>query len=1277
MGSKSPWIKLGILILLIITFIVFKKFNKKSEGFAITSTISIYKTAPSVSIFLSGCADSTGNMFIGTQTCVYKIDTNNNMTLFAGSVTTSGTIDGTATNARFNTISGMATDSSNNLYIAEYNNYRVRKISSTGDVTTLTATGFQISSTAKPAVVFSSPVGVAVDSSQNLYVCEFYNIKKITSSGAVSTYMSMPSTGTVAFGGRRIAIDRLDNLYYTKTVVLNNITTNYTLYKHSITTNSIVYSIGSGIGCTDGTNPSFQSILGLNCDSFDNLYLCDFYCKKIRMVDTNRNVTTIAGNGTGGNTVGSPATTIASIEFPVGIIVRNNKIYIIEGAHIKELEILTTCGVGQYVSGSSCASCPAGTSQNSATFTGTSCSPCAAGTYSGAGATTCTACPMPAGATAVTSPASSTSSGACKASSCSAGYYLNNGVCTSCAAGSSSTAGSTTCTTCGVGTYSAGTAGSCTSCGAGKYTTGTGSTSASACLSVPVGGTLNSSGTGFTCAAGYSQGATSCTLCGAGTYSAAGATSCSACGSGTYSAAGASNCSPLPTGATASSSGTGFTCGAGYSQGTTACTICGVGTYSAAGATTCTSCGAGKYTTTTGSSNVSACLSVPVGGTLNPAGNGYVCNSGYYNNGTTCAALPSNATVNSSGTGFTCVAGYSQSATACAQCGVGTYSAAGATSCSACGSGTYSAAGAASCTPLPPNAIATNTGLGFTCAPGFYNNGTGCTALPSNATASSSGTGFTCAAGYSQGTSICTVCGVGTYSGAGATTCTACGAGKYTTSNGSTSASNCLSPPTYGTVNSAGNGFVCNSGYYNNGTTCSNLPSNATANSSGTGFTCAAGYSQGATACTQCGVGTYSAAGATTCSACGSGTYSVAGASNCSPLPTGASASSSGSGFTCGSGYSQGTSSCTQCGVGTYSGAGATSCTNCALTTGASVMTSTAGSSSQSNCTATSCQPGYGFAAGNCTQCGAGFFGSGGTTTCIACSGGLTSPVGSSSPSQCICPTGQLSVTLNEVTKCVVNCENTGLPPRTQGSKNGTLFAIKTCRPGGTNEYNYTLGSNVITTNPCTGQAFYDFDKQACVNALGTEVTATSSNVCDDYTVYSQETNACVPVRIIVKPGDPQLKNTTGQPGTNDYRSCKTVDQGDCTLIFDDGTGNYTTTNPCTASGKLYNFATKRCSTAVNPCCRFTSPAAAAAGGCVNDTQTIFTKNPVKCPPGSKVLCCNQASSTNRSCQTQGYWTNVMQFTANHNTTCASGFMNFGDGIDSIAQKRARRLLKI
>ena len=318
--------------------------------------------------------------------------------------------------------------------------------------------------------------------------------------------------------------------------------------------------------------------------------------------------------------------------------------------------------------------------------------------------------------------------------------------------------------------------------------------------------------------------------------------------------------------------------------------------------------------------------------------------------------------------------------------------------------------------------------------------------------------------------------------------------------------------------------------------------------------------------------------------------------------------------------------------------------------------------------------PGYGFSAGNCTQCGSGFFGTGGTTQCVACSVGTISEVGSSNSSQCVCPPGEVFVTFGGITKCLNNCANNSLPPRTQGSIDGILSAIKTCVPDGTNTYNYKNGSNITTTNPCTGATFYDFDRQVCVNALGTVVDASSSYTCDNNSVYSEETNACVPVRVIVKPGDAKLRGTKGQPGPNDYKECKTVDQGDCTLLFNNGSGTYTPTNPCLASGKVYNFATNSCESSSDSCCRFTNAAAAAAGGCVRSTRQVLTKNPVKCPTGSRVLCCNQASSTNRSCRDQGFWSNTYQFTPEHNRACASGFANYGSGIDSIAQKRVKRI---
>jgi hypothetical protein len=331
--------------------------------------------------------------------------------------------------------------------------------------------------------------------------------------------------------------------------------------------------------------------------------------------------------------------------------------------------------------------------------------------------------------------------------------------------------------------------------------------------------------------------------------------------------------------------------------------------------------------------------------------------------------------------------------------------------------------------------------------------------------------------------------------------------------------------------------------------------------------------------------------------------------------------------------------------------------------TGASAMTSPQASIDQSNCTASSCQPGYGFSSGNCTQCGAGFFGSGGTTTCIACSQtGYTSPVGSSNASACYCP-------------------NTNLPPRSQGSASNTLAALNTCVPNGTNIYNYTIGTTVTTTNPCTGQSFYDFDRKVCVDSYGNTVTGSSTNICTSNQVYNQQTNACQNVSVIVKPGNPQLTGTTGTPGPGDYNNCQTIDQGDCTLLFKNSSGAFTTTNPCLASGRSYNFATKACSVPANPCCAFTTPAAAIAGGCSASTRsTGWVRNLTKCPAGNTFTCCTIGKATDITCRNQGFWINGLEFTPQHTASCTtSAFTNYGDNnkIDTIAEKRAKRLIRI
>ena len=97
-----------------------------------------------------------------------------------------GSADGAGTAAQFRYPYGVAVDSDGNVYVADTDNHRIRKITPEGVVSTFAGTGIEgHQEGAGTAAQFNGPIGVAVDSSGNLYVADGGNgcIRKITSAG--------------------------------------------------------------------------------------------------------------------------------------------------------------------------------------------------------------------------------------------------------------------------------------------------------------------------------------------------------------------------------------------------------------------------------------------------------------------------------------------------------------------------------------------------------------------------------------------------------------------------------------------------------------------------------------------------------------------------------------------------------------------------------------------------------------------------------------------------------------------------------------------------------------------------------------------------------------------------------------------------------------------------------------------------------------------------------------------------------------------------------------
>ena len=142
----------------------------------------------------------------------------------AGTAGQAGSTDATTgAAARFNGPSGVALDSAGNVYVADFGNHTIRKITSAGAVTTLAGTAGQPGSMGAEAR-FASPIGVAVDIGGIVYVVDRANhtIRRISSSGLVTTLAGMAgqpgSTDAKGAAARfdnptGVALDSAGNVY--------------------------------------------------------------------------------------------------------------------------------------------------------------------------------------------------------------------------------------------------------------------------------------------------------------------------------------------------------------------------------------------------------------------------------------------------------------------------------------------------------------------------------------------------------------------------------------------------------------------------------------------------------------------------------------------------------------------------------------------------------------------------------------------------------------------------------------------------------------------------------------------------------------------------------------------------------------------------------------------------------------------------------------------------------------------------------------------------------
>src|SRR5439155_20001800 len=186
-----------------------------------------------------------------------------------------GVIDGMGASARFNNPTGIAVDSKGNIFVADQDSYTIRKITPTGVVTTFAGmahSGGDADGTGASARFFV-PTGVAVDSTDNIYVCDTGNnaIRKITPTGVVTTFVGLAAGNPQQWYPTGIAVDRQGNIF-----VADNF--NMTIVKVKLDKNvATVAGLAGKGGGNDGigSNARFYSPEGLAVDPSGALYIAD------------------------------------------------------------------------------------------------------------------------------------------------------------------------------------------------------------------------------------------------------------------------------------------------------------------------------------------------------------------------------------------------------------------------------------------------------------------------------------------------------------------------------------------------------------------------------------------------------------------------------------------------------------------------------------------------------------------------------------------------------------------------------------------------------------------------------------------------------------------------------------------------------------------------------------------------------------------------------------------------------------------------------------------
>lgn len=278
--------------------------------------------------------DPAGNMYFSDvyNNRVRKVTPAGIITTVAGNGSTAYTADGVAATATgiYNP-AGLALDAAGNLYIADQYNYCIRKVNTAGIITTVAGNGsttYNGDGIAATSAGLSNPAGVAIDAAGDLYIADVLHsrIRKVNSSGIIST---IAGTGVQGYSGDNgLATSAMLNRAYAITFdATGNLfiadDNNHCVRK--VNASGIITTVaGNGTAGYSGdgglaTAATMDLTSGVAVDAVGNMYLTDFNNSRVRKVNSAGIITTLAGTGTAGYNGDNIQATTAQLNYAVGV----------------------------------------------------------------------------------------------------------------------------------------------------------------------------------------------------------------------------------------------------------------------------------------------------------------------------------------------------------------------------------------------------------------------------------------------------------------------------------------------------------------------------------------------------------------------------------------------------------------------------------------------------------------------------------------------------------------------------------------------------------------------------------------------------------------------------------------------------------------------------------------------------------------------------------------------------------------------------------------------